>query len=118
MPPIPSSTVEEQECAVEWLLASVRGQMDKASGEVVNDLISEGEVKQLTGQAGLSQTLRESSPEPINMRKPWVEGPKGKKVSDPVLLPWPKLTRCSTLNCRCGTVAQKTVSPDLNIIAL
>ena len=60
--------------------------MDKASGEVANDPISEGEVEKLTGPAGPSQTLRESSPEVIDMWKPWVEGPKGKKVSSPPIL--------------------------------
>ena len=47
MPLTPSSTIKEQERAIEWLLASVCRQMDKASGEVANDLISEGEVEQL-----------------------------------------------------------------------
>ena len=55
--------------------------MDKASGEVVNDPISEGEVERLTGPAGPSQTMREGLAKVIDMRKLWVEGPKGKKVS-------------------------------------
>ena len=66
--------------------------MDKVSGKVANDPISEGEVEKLMGQAGLSQTLRESSSEVIDMQNPWVEGPKGKKVSCPVLFSRPKLT--------------------------
>ena len=52
MPLTPSSTIEERECAIERLLASVRRRMDKASGEVTNDPISEGEVERLTGPAG------------------------------------------------------------------
>ena len=91
MPLTPSSTVEEQECAIERLLASVRRQMDKVLGEVANDPISEGEVERLTGPVGPSQTMRESSPE-IDTWKPWVEGPKGKKVSYLVVVSWPKLT--------------------------
>ena len=39
---------------------------------------SEGEVEAL---AGMSATLREESPEVIDMRRSWIEGPKGKKVS-------------------------------------
>ena len=67
MPLTPSSTVEERERAIEQLLASVCHQMDKASGEVANDPISEGEVEKMTGQVGPSQTLRENSSEPIDM---------------------------------------------------
>ena len=74
MPLTPSSTVEERECTIERLLMSVRCQMDKASGEVTNNPISEGKVEKLTGPAGPSQTLREGSPKVIDMRKPWVEG--------------------------------------------
>ena len=81
MPLSQSSTIEEWERTIERLLASIRRRMDKASGEVVNDPISEGEVKKLMGPAGPSQTMREGSAEVIDMRKPWVEGPKGKKVS-------------------------------------
>ena len=86
MPLTPSSTIKEREHAIERFLASICRRMDKALGEVANNLISEGKVEQLTRQAGPSQTLRESSPEPINMQKPWVEGPKGKKVSDSSVL--------------------------------
>ena len=39
---------------------------------------SEGEVEAL---AGMSVTLREGSPEVIDMQRSWIEGPKGKKVS-------------------------------------
>ena len=60
--------------------------MDKASGEVANDPISEGEVEKLTGPAGPSQAMREGSSEVIDMQKPWVEGPKGKKVSESSVL--------------------------------
>ena len=63
MPLSQSSTVKEWERAIERLLASIRRRMDKASGEVVNDPISEGEVKKLTGPAGPSQTMREGSAE-------------------------------------------------------
>ena len=37
---------------------------------------SEGEVEAL---AGMSTTLREESPEVIDMWKSWIEGPKGKR---------------------------------------
>ena len=40
---------------------------------------SEGEVEAL---AGMSAMLREESPEVIDMWKSWIEGPKGKKVSE------------------------------------
>ena len=40
---------------------------------------SEGKVEAL---AGMSATLREESPEIIDMRESWIEGPKGKKVSE------------------------------------
>ena len=40
---------------------------------------SEGEVEAL---AGMSAMLREESTEVIDMRKSWIEGPKGKKVSE------------------------------------
>ena len=39
---------------------------------------------------------------PINMTKPWVEGPKSSKVSDPRLFPFHLLTSCSTKNYRLG----------------
>ena len=41
--------------------------------------LSEGEVEAL---AGMSTMLREESPEVIDMRESWIEGPKGKKVSE------------------------------------
>ena len=40
---------------------------------------SEGEVEALVG---MSATLREESPEVIDMRRSWIEGPKVKKVSE------------------------------------
>ena len=40
---------------------------------------SEGEVEAL---AGMSVTLREESPKIIDMQESWIEGPKGKKVSE------------------------------------
>ena len=40
---------------------------------------SEGEVE---AQAEMSVMLREESPEIIDMRESWIEGPKGKKVSE------------------------------------
>ena len=38
-----------------------------------------GEVEVLVG---MSVTLREESPEVIDMQRSWIEGPKGKKVSE------------------------------------
>ena len=40
---------------------------------------SEGEVEAL---AGMSATLREELPKVIDMQESWIEGPKGKKVSE------------------------------------
>ena len=40
---------------------------------------SEGKVEAL---AGMSSTLREESPEVIDMQESWIEGPKGKKVCE------------------------------------
>ena len=63
-------------CSIEELLATVRHWI-----ESVKDVVepqSEGKVKAL---AGMSTTLREGSAEVIDMRKSWIEGPKGKKVS-------------------------------------
>ena len=40
---------------------------------------------------------------PINMTKPWVEGPKSSKVSDPRLFLFHLLSSCSTKNYRLGT---------------
>ena len=39
----------------------------------------EGKVEAL---AGMSMTFREESTEVIDMQKSWIEGPKGKKVSE------------------------------------
>ena len=61
---------------IEGLLASVRNQIENA--KVAAEPQSEGEVEAL---AGMSATLREGSAEVIDMRKSWIEGPKGKKVS-------------------------------------
>ena len=63
-------------CSIEELLATVRHQI-KSTKDVVEPQ-SEGEVKAL---AGMSATLREGSAKVIDMRKSWIEGPKGKKVS-------------------------------------
>ena len=64
-------------CSVEDLLATIRHCI--ASTRSVVEPPSEGEVKAL---AGMSVMLREESPEVIDMRKNWIEGPKGKKVSE------------------------------------
>ena len=64
-------------CSVEDLLATVRHCI--ASTRSVVEPLSEGKVEAL---AGMSATLREESPEVIDMRKSWIEGPKGKKVSE------------------------------------
>ena len=61
---------------IEGLLASVRNQIENV--KVATEPQSEGEVEAL---AGMSVTLREGSAEVIDMRKSWIEGPKGKKVS-------------------------------------
>ena len=61
---------------IEGLLASVRNRIENA--KVAVEPQSEGEVEAL---AGMSVTLREGSAEVIDMRKSWIEGPKGKKVS-------------------------------------
>ena len=61
---------------IEGLLASVRHWIESA--KVAVEPQSEGEVEAL---AGMSATLREGSAEVIDMRKSWIEGPKGKKVS-------------------------------------
>ena len=63
--------------SVEDLLATIRHRI--ASTRSVVQPPSEGEVEAL---AGMSMTLREESPEVIDMRKNWIEGPKGKKVSE------------------------------------
>ena len=63
-------------CSIEDLLATVRHQIENAKDVVEPQ--SEGEVEVL---AGMSTTLREGLPEVIDMRRSWIEGPKGKKVS-------------------------------------
>ena len=63
--------------SIKDLLATVRHQIRNA--ENVMEPHSEGELEAL---AGMSSTLREESPEMIDMRKSWIEGPKGKKVSE------------------------------------
>ena len=62
---------------IEDLLASVHHRIENA--KVAVEPQSEGEVEAL---AGMSATLREKSPEVIDMRRSWIEGPKGKKVSE------------------------------------
>ena len=64
-------------CSIGDLLATVHHRI--ASTKTVVEPPSEGEVEAL---AGMSATLREESPEVIDMRKNWIEGPKGKKVSE------------------------------------
>ena len=63
-------------CSIEDLLATVCHQIESAKDVVEPQ--SEGEVEALVG---MSATLREGSAEVIDMRKSWIEGPKGKKVS-------------------------------------
>ena len=63
--------------SIEDLLATIRHHI--ASTRSVVQPPSEGEVEAL---AGMSIMLREESPEVIDMRKNWIEGPKGKKVSE------------------------------------
>ena len=62
--------------SIKDLLATIRHWIKNAKSVVEPQ--SEGEVKVL---AGMSVTLREESPEVIDMRRSWIEGPKGKKVS-------------------------------------
>ena len=64
-------------CSVEDLLATVRHQIKNVKN--VMEPHSEGEVEAL---AGMSVTLREELPKVIDMQKNWIEGPKGKKVSE------------------------------------
>ena len=64
-------------CSVEDLLATVRHRIENAKNVV--EPHSEGEVEAL---AGMSAMLREALPEVIDMQKNWIEGPKGKKVSE------------------------------------
>ena len=63
--------------SVKDLLATMRHQIENAKSVVEPQ--SEGEVEAL---AGMSTTLREESPEVIDMQKNWIEGLKGKKVSE------------------------------------
>ena len=63
--------------SVEDLLATIHHQIENAKSVVEPQ--SEGEVEAL---AGMSAMLREELPEVIDMRKSWIEGPKGKKVSE------------------------------------
>ena len=64
--------------SVEDLLATVRHWIENTKSVVEPQ--SEGEVEAL---AGMNATLREESPEVmIDMQKSWIEGPKGKKVSE------------------------------------
>ena len=63
--------------SVKDLLATMRHRI--ASTKTIVEPPSEGEVEAL---AGMSMTLREESPEVIDMRESWIEGPKGKKVSE------------------------------------
>ena len=64
-------------CSVKDLLATMRHRI--ASTKNVVEPPSEGEVEAL---AGMSMTLREESPKAIDMWESWIEGPKGKKVSE------------------------------------
>ena len=63
--------------SIKDLLATVRHRI--TSTKTVVEPLSEGEVEAL---AGMSVTLREESPEIVDMRESWIEGPKGKKVSE------------------------------------
>ena len=63
--------------SVEDLLATMRHRI--ASTKSVVEPPSEGEVEVL---AGMSAMLREESPKVIDMRESWIEGSKGKKVSE------------------------------------
>ena len=64
--------------SVKDLLATVRHRIENAKSVVEPQ--SEGKVEAL---AGMSAMLREESPKVmIDMRKSWIEGPKGKKVSE------------------------------------
>ena len=64
-------------CSVEDLLATMHHRIENVKS--VMEPQSEGEVEAL---AGMSAMLREESPKVIDMRKSWIEGPKGKKVSE------------------------------------
>ena len=60
--------------SVKDLLATMRHQI--TSTKTVMEPPSEGEVEAL---AGMSVTLREESPEIIDMQESWIEGLKGKR---------------------------------------
>ena len=64
-------------CSIEDLLATICHRIENAKSIVEPQ--SEGKVEAL---AGMSATLREESTEVIDMRKSWIERPKGKKVSE------------------------------------
>ena len=64
-------------CSIKDLLATVRHWIENA--KVAVEPQSEGKVEALVG---MSTMLREESPEVIDMRRSWIEGPKGKKVSE------------------------------------
>ena len=64
-------------CSVKDLLATMCHRI--ASSKSVVEPPPEGKVEVL---AGMSATLREESPEVIDMGESWIEGPKGKKVSE------------------------------------
>ena len=63
--------------SIEDLLATVHHRIESVKN--VMEPQSEGQVEALVG---MSATLREGSAEVIDMRKSWIEGPKGKKVSE------------------------------------
>ena len=64
-------------CNIEDLPASVCHRIENV--KVAVEPQSEGEVEALVG---MSVTLREESPKVIDMQRSWIEGPKGKKVSE------------------------------------
>ena len=64
-------------CSVKDLLATVCHQIKNVKN--VMEPHSESEVEAL---AGMSVTLREELPKVIDMQKNWIEGLKGKKVSE------------------------------------
>ena len=64
-------------CNIKGLLASIRNRIKNV--KVAVEPQSEGKVEAL---AGMSATLRDESPEVIDMWRSWIEGPKGKKVSE------------------------------------
>ena len=85
--------------SVEDLLATVCHRIENMKSVVEPQ--SEGEVEAL---AGMSVTLREESTEVIDMRRSWIEGPKGKKVSEQGFLKlWARLMSHSICASRCNT---------------